>query len=287
MTIALPLKLRAHVEALTCLGERSTAQPEAMAAAASWLKGELAGYGYKVRDQEFLADEVVCRNIEAVAPGFSRARRHLLIGAHYDSAPGTPGADDNASAVAILLALAERFAGHPSRKRLRFVAFANEEPPHFLCRTMGSFVFARDCARGGDRIALMLCLESLGVFFDAPGTQRLPFEIPAHLLPTGMDPSVGNFAAIVGNADSLDDAGRFAAGFTGLVPAIPIELPTMELSDHVSFWNEGIPAIMVTDTAPFRNRHYHLPTDTPEKLDYVRMADVLESLVRGVEAWLD
>ncbi|MDD5200170.1 MAG: M28 family peptidase [Terrimicrobiaceae bacterium] len=278
--------LRNYVEELTTLGERSTRLPKALDAAAGFVEREFANGGYDVHRQSFPADGVECRNVEAIGAGFSPKVPHLLLGAHYDSAPGTPGADDDASAVAILLALAGRFARNPGLERLRFVAFTNEEPPHFRTKTMGSRVFARACAKRGDAIEAMICLESLGVFSDEPDTQVLPVDVSPALVPPGFVPTVGNYIAVVGNSASMGIAGEFASSFRHSVPAIPIHLPEMELSDHVSFWDAGIPAIMLTDTALFRNLHYHLPTDTPEKLDYDRMALTAGFIGDAIERWL-
>ncbi len=279
-------KLQANVVHLTEFGERSTRRLEALDGAADWIASQFRASGCGVFEQHYNAKGVDCRNLEGVFPDFSADHPHLMIGAHYDSAPGTPGADDNASAVAVLLWLVERFAGHAERHRLRFVAFTNEEPPHFRTGTMGSRVFARSCVENGDRIAAMICLESLGVFFDEPGTQVLPVKIPAQLLPPGLDPTVGNFVAIVGNSQSMEIARAFARHFDGRVPGLPIDLPQMEVSDHLSFWDVGIPAIMLTDTAPFRNLHYHLPTDTAEKLDYARLAVTAYATAAALESWL-
>jgi Zn-dependent M28 family amino/carboxypeptidase len=277
-------KLFQDVSSLTDLGERSTRFPDALEVSAEFLFNRFADLGYGVREHVFEAHGVPCKNIEAIPHEFSSKNPHLLIGAHYDSAPGTPGADDNASAVAVMLALAKRFAGRPSG--FRFVAFVNEEPPHFYTDTMGSTVFARECAHRDDKIEAMICLESLGVFLDEPGTQFLPPSVPLDLIPDGFDPTVGNFVAVVGNNQSMDVAGKFAAVFRGTVPAVAVELPELELSDHLSFWHAGFRAIMLTDTALFRNQHYHLETDTPEKLDYPRMAQAADCIGDAIEAWL-
>ena len=278
-------QLFSDVQMLTALGERSTRHPAALDQAAELLFTRFTELEYGVREQSFKAEGVTCRNIEAIPRGFSAKVPHLLIGAHYDSAPGTPGADDNASAVAILLALAKRFAARAGGSRFRFVAFTNEEPPHFYTPTMGSTVFAKACAKRGDQLYAMICLESLGVFSNAQGSQLLPEGISLGQIPPGFDPTVGNFVAVVGNAESMDMAHAFAGSFDGRMPAVAVELPELELSDHLSFWHAGFRAIMLTDTALFRNEHYHLPTDTAEKLDYEKMAAVTGCIGDAVERW--
>lgn len=280
-------ELERHVRELTNLGERNTLTPLALQAAADYIRAEFTALGLSVREQTFHAAGVPCRNLDATTKGFDPGVPHLLLGAHYDSAPGTPGADDNASAVAVMLALARRFSNHKGLARLRFVAFTNEEPPHFLTSTMGSRVFAHDCAARKEAISAMICLESLGVFFDEPGTQSLPVDVSRLNLPASFDPTVGNFLAVVGNGPSMPWARRFAERFDGCVPAIALELPEMELSDHLSFWECGFPAIMITDTALFRNAHYHLPSDTPEKLDYDRMREAARCIGDAIERWLN
>jgi acetylornithine deacetylase/succinyl-diaminopimelate desuccinylase-like protein len=194
--------LESHVRVL-CKTERNTGNcPVGLERAEKYLRGAFQGLGYEVTRQEFRADGVPSANIEALPPGFvGFDRPHIIIGAHYDSAPGTPGADDNASAVAILLEVARLLAGKPCAKSLRFVAYTNEEPPHFCTPTMGSVVHAKHCRKRGDKIAGMICLESLGVFTNEPGSQSLAIlgflSIPAELdhlcRLSGIDPTIGNF----------------------------------------------------------------------------------------------
>ena len=280
---AVAARLRATVEQLAALGERSTRRPVALKAAADWLRGALGGAGWQTLDHVFPADGVSCVNVEAVPAGFSPRQPHLLVGAHYDSAWGTPGADDNLSAVAILLELAGRLTAEPAPEPVRLVAFANEEPPHFLSATMGSLVFARKCRADGDALTAMICLESLGIFHDEPGTQMVPRGYE-DLVP---EPEArGNFVAVVGNNNSLEWTGRCCQAFRadGRLPSIGASLPDLGVSDHWSFWQCEFPAVMLTDTAMFRNPHYHDPEDTPEKLNYPAMAvvaDVVEAALRG------
>jgi Zn-dependent M28 family amino/carboxypeptidase len=274
-------RLREAVETLAALGERSTRRPDKLQTAVEWIERKLSSFGYQVKQQTYLADGVECVNLDAAHAGFSPLAPHILCGAHYDSAWGTPGADDNLSAVAILLELARRFHDHPSAGRLRFAAFANEEPPHFLQGTMGSLVFARASRAAGESIAAMVCLESLGVFSDEPNTQFVPPEF-ADLI---SDPETrGNFVALVGNDDSLHMIAAFADAFRrdGRIPPLGASLPQMAVSDHWSFWECGYPAVMLTDTAMLRNPHYHEPTDTPEHLNYSAMSVVADATEAGI-----
>lgn len=189
----------------------------------------------------------------------------ILVGAHYDTVPGSPGADDNASGVAALIELSKMVRG------VRFVAFANEEMPYFLGPEMGSFIYARE--RGAGLLA-MLSLEMLGYYRDEPGSQRYP-------APLGLFyPDQANFIAFVGDLGARALVRKSAklfrkhSGFPCEWLAAPSLIPGVSWSDHWSFRRHGIPAIMVTDTAFYRYPHYHLPSDTAEKLDYQRMATV-------------
>jgi hypothetical protein len=293
----LEFALKSHVTQL-CASERNTGNcPEGLERAEKYLREAFQGLGYQVTRQEFRADGVTCANIEAIPSGFvGYDKPHIIIGAHYDSAPGTPGADDNASAVAILLELARRLVGKPCARSLRFVAYTNEEPPHFCSSTMGSVVHAKACRKRGDKITGMICLESLGVFTDEPGSQSLAIlgflSIPAELdrlcRLSGVDPAVGNFLAIVGNEFSRDFLNVFDSAFDrdARLPALATDFmgDFLRLSDHLSYWDEGYPAIMLTDTAMCRNTHYHRPSDTPEKLNYAVMALLTLRIARAIEA---
>jgi len=270
--------------------------PKGLKRAADFLVGVFEQQRYSVTRQEFQAGGVTCTNIEAMSPIFGDTDKpHLIIGAHYDSAPGTPGADDNASAVAILLELARMLAGKPCAKSLRFVAYTNEEPPHFCTPTMGSVVHAKACRKRDDDITGMICLESLGIFSNEPGSQEVPVEfqmLPASikemLLPPGIDSTIGNFLAVIGNTASSDFMHEFAANLPNdeKLPILATEILDLRLSDHLAYWDEGFPAIMLTDTALYRNTHYHLPTDTPEKLDYGTMALLTERIANAIESLL-
>ncbi len=292
----LELALQTHVTAL-CTSERNTTNcPEGLDRARDYLRAAVDGRGFETSLQEFPADGMICANVEAVTPGFVGCDKpHLIVGAHYDSSPGTVGADDNASAVAILLELARTLVGKPCANSLRFVAYTNEEQPHFVTGTMGSVVHAKACRERRDKITGMICLESLGVFSNEPGTQELPEEfnslpeeVKKVLLPAGIDSTVGNFLAVIGNPASAKFMRRFARHLADddALPVLATELLDIRLSDHLAYWDEGYPAIMLTDTAPYRNAHYHLPSDTPEKLNYPKMALLTERITEAVEGLL-
>ena len=221
-------------------------------------------------------------NVEAERRGTS-ASRVIVIGAHYDTAGRSPGADDNASGVAALIEIARLSAVATLRSTVRFVAFVNEEPPHFMTDTMGSLVYARAAAARGERIAAMLSLESLGYFSEEPGSQQYPAPFALFF------PNRGNFLAMVSNFRSVRLLRRAYLAFKSAteLPVIaspaPERIPGIAWSDHWSFWQQGFPAIMLTDTVPYRNPHYHATTDLPDTIDYPRLAEVVSGCVAIVE----
>ncbi len=254
-------------------------QPKELAVTADWIEAELGAAEYEVQRQEYQVSGVTCCNLEVEIPGKAQAKEIVIVGAHYDTVLGTPGANDNSSGIAATLALARRFSKHSPHRTLRFVAFVNEEPPYFQTKEMGSSVYARRCRQRDENIVAMLSLETIGHYDDAPGSQKYP-------APLGMlYPSEGNFIGFVGNFGSRKLVRRVIETFRQHEPfpsesaALPAAVPGVGFSDHWSFWQEGYPALMVTDTAMFRYPHYHSPDDTVEKVDFERMARV----VRGLE----
>jgi Zn-dependent M28 family amino/carboxypeptidase len=282
---ALASELRTHVEYLaSSIGRRSTFHPKQLAESALYLKNELASYGYEVRDHSFAGRGSPAPNLEATLKGTSNPDEIIVVGAHYDSYQGTPGADDNASGCAAVLALAKRFAGSPQPRTIRFVLFPNEEPPLFQTPEMGSLIYAKACRAANDNIVAMLSLETIGYYRDEPGTQKYPPLIG------GLFPSEGNFIAFVSDVSSRGllkraiAAFRTHAAFPSEGAALPNGVPGVGWSDHWAFWQARYPAIMVTDTAPFRNPHYHQATDTPDTLDYERMARVVDGLAAVLQS---
>ncbi|MGH8093255.1 MAG: M28 family peptidase [Chthoniobacterales bacterium] len=282
---ALRGELIAHVQTLGGeIGERNLPHYPQLQAAAQYIEGQLRGW--KVRRDEYEVQSKSCYNIEAELPGVSR--EIVLVGAHYDSVYGSPGANDNGSGVAALLALAHRSAGPPNEKTIRFVAFVNEEPGNFQTPQMGSFVYARRCRERGDRISAMISLETIGYFSNQPGSQRYPAPGLGLLYPR-----TGNFIGFVGNVASRSLLREIIRDFRreaqirsegGALPAI---VPGVGWSDQWSFWQYGYPAIMVTDTAPFRYPYYHSAGDTPDKLDYDSMTRVVAGMEKVIHHLVD
>ena len=278
-------ELRRHVAALCAIGERSTVLPENLQKAADYIDRELVTAGYEVERQTYdvVRDGVRADNLIVELRGSSLAEEIVVIGAHYDCVNGTAGADDNASGVAALLALARRFAGTKPERTLRFVAFANEEPPHFQSSDMGSWQYAKRCHDRGEKVVAMLSLETIGYYDQRKGSQEYPGPIAA------MYPSTGNFIAFATNLDSRALMNQCIRAFEARTDfpaesgAFPEALPGIGWSDQWSFWQFGYKAVMVTDTAPFRNPHYHRPSDRPATLDYESMAHVVEGLGGVVE----
>jgi Zn-dependent M28 family amino/carboxypeptidase len=235
---------------------------------ARYIEAALAARGLQPAAQRFLSAGRPVRNIE-VNPRESAA---VVVGAHYDSVPGSPGADDNASAVAALIELAGMLGAE--NLPIRFVAFVNEEEPYFMGPDMGSWVSARRSREGGEPLRAMLSLEMLGYYSEEPGSQRYPPLLGLFY------PDRADFIAFVGDLGARrlvrKAIGYFrkAAAFPSEGVAAPALVPGVTRSDHWSFRDQGFPALMVTDTAYNRNPHYHRSSDTPDKLDYERLARV-------------
>ncbi|MDT8335078.1 MAG: M28 family peptidase [Desulfurivibrionaceae bacterium] len=276
-------RLAAHVGVLALeIGERNIRHPQQLARAAAYIEATWASQGYKVKSQEYTAEGVVVRNLEVEIKGARHPERIIIIGAHYDSVAGSPGANDNGSGVAVLLELSRRFRAITPEKTVRFVAFVNEEPPFFLSRRMGSRIYAARARRNNEQIGAMLSLETIGYYSDMPGSQRYPFPLRFFY------PDRANFIGFVANLRSRKLLNRVAdcfernSAFPAERVAAPFWLTGIGWSDHWSFWREGYPAIMVTDTAFFRYDHYHLASDTPDRLAYEKMAGVADGLYRTI-----
>jgi len=278
-------RLRRHVEVLAGeIGERNLWRFEALGRAAGHVEGSFREAGDRVVSEAFAVDGREVRNLFADRPGTGRAREIVVVGAHYDSVLGSPGADDNATGVAAVLEIARLLAGRGLSRTVRLAAFVNEEPPFFQTDSMGSLVHARRARERGEVVVAMLSLETMGYYSDAPGSQSYPF--PLGLL----YPSRGDFIGFVGDTRSRGLVRQVIGSFRGHTAfpsegaAVPGILPGVGWSDHWSFWQAGYPAVMVTDTAPFRYPAYHGPDDTPERVDYERLARVVAGLARVVEA---
>ncbi|MBU1231511.1 MAG: M20/M25/M40 family metallo-hydrolase [Proteobacteria bacterium] len=275
--------LRHHVYTLARdIGPRNILQASSLSRTVSYLDEVLTDLGYVVGRQEFSACNVTAVNLEVEIKGRLQPEEIVVVGAHYDTVPGCPGANDNGSGVAALLELARLLAdAHPLRT-IRLVAFANEEPPFFFSKDMGSRHYAALSRKRREKIVAMLSLETMGYYRDEPGSQHYPFPFSLFY------PDTANFIGFVGNIRSHNLVRRTIGSFRrhtrfpsqGL--AAPIIIKGVGWSDHWSFWQEGYPAIMVTDTAFFRYAPYHTAADTPEKLDYERLARVVTGLVHTI-----
>lgn len=269
-------RLRGHVVMLSdSIGARGSRQPEAVARTVEYLRDELREMGYSPTELPFEVSGRTELNLEVTLPGASTPDEIVVVGAHYDTYDLTPGADDNASGVAGVLELARQMSDARPQRTVRFVLFATEEPPYFNTVNMGSRAYAIRARDAGEDLFVMLSIETIGYFSDEPGSQRYP---PPFSL---FYPHRGDFIGIVGNP-ATGDLTRRALRVFRETTALPSEgatpsslVPGAELSDHASFWKEGFRAMMITDTAPFRNDNYHEDSDTSETLDFARMARVV------------
>lgn len=277
-------RLSEHVRVLAEeIGERHVWRRDALERAADYVEASLTSAGLGVRSQEYVVDGTRVRNLETEIAGRDHSPQVVVVGAHYDTVTGSPGANDNGTGVAALLELARRWANRRPQHALRFVAFVNEEPPFCFTRAMGSRVYARRCRERHELVVGMLSLETLGCYSELRSSQRYPF--PFGLL----YPRSGNFIGFVANLTSRRLVRRCVAAFRRHTAfpsegtAAPGYLPGIFWSDHWSFWREGYRAVMITDTAPFRYPYYHTPEDTPDKIDFARTARVvigLDAVVR-------
>ncbi len=272
-------RLSGHVHVLAgSIGERNLWHYSALQAAADYIEDTFVQLGYRPTDEAFESRGKPVRNIIAEKPGNSIPDEIVLVGAHYDSVQGSPGANDNGSGVAALLELARLLADREFPRTVRFVAFVNEEPPFSYSTEMGSLINAQAARDRGDRIQAMLALETIGYYSDQPGSQRYPFPLNLFY------PHTANFIGFVGNLDSRRlvrsavQSFRRHTSFPAEGAAVPGWITGVGWSDHWSFWQAGYRAIMVTDTAFFRYAHYHTAGDTPDKVDYERMARVVAGL---------
>lgn len=280
---ALAGRLETHVRMLAeTIGERNIYRPRALADAAAYIEQQWLDMGYEAIRQTYSVEGVRCANLEVTRCGTRRPAEIILIGAHYDSVIGSPGANDNGSGVAAMLEIARHVANADVDRTVRFVAFVNEEPPFFFRDQMGSQIYARTARERGDNIRFMASLETIGYYSERAGSQQYPplFKI--------FYPNKGNFIAFVSNFRSRRILRRFAATFRqhSKFPAELVAtfswLPGVAWSDHQSFWRSGYSALMITDTAFYRYPHYHAPTDKADELNYVAMAAVVEGLSRTI-----
>jgi Zn-dependent M28 family amino/carboxypeptidase len=281
-------RLFTHVDRIAGLiGARPSANPSAFEAAATYIDREFQRLGDTVEREWYDAGGREVSNIIVSQTGTKRPHEIIVLGAHYDTVSSTPGADDNASAVAVLIETARLLRDTNLQRTVRFIGFACEEPPHFQTNTMGSQFHARRCREQNAKIVGMLCLEMVGFFTTAANSQQVPDAIPSFL--RWIFPRRGDFLAAVGNLKSCRLLWNFRRGFKRAtrLPLFSIALPEaiheIRLSDNSSFWDQGYPALMLTDTSFLRNSHYHDASDTPDTLDYERMAQVTLGVVSAIE----
>jgi Zn-dependent M28 family amino/carboxypeptidase len=281
-------RLETHLRTLTVtIGERSVRFPENLKKTAGYIQSFYDDIGLSVHREPYdYADYKVANVVAEISTGLQSSHRYLL-GAHYDSVSGTVGADDNASAIAVQLETARGLKALLGQENLdltvNFVSFALEEPPAYGTRYMGSRVYAKKARKEQEKIDGMICLEMVGYACYEPGCQNYPFPLGVFGYP-----KEGNYIGIVGNFKSGDFTKALFNAFqkNPELPVVKLKiplngriLPAVRLSDHASFWDQGFKAVMITDTAFFRNSHYHRPSDTMEKLDYRFMAELVESLL--------
>jgi Zn-dependent M28 family amino/carboxypeptidase len=281
-------QLHDHLTLLTqTIGERSVLKPDNLEKTAAYIQAQFEAFGLAVERETYRYQDLEVGNVIAHLKTPPDSKGHYILGAHYDTVAGTVGADDNASAVAVMLETARTIQtlarGDDINPEITFVAFALEEPPTYGTRYMGSRVFAAKAKRKGLSIDGMICLEMVGYACRRPGCQHYPFPLQFMGYP-----KEGDFIGIVGNVNSRGFTRKLRNSFQRN-PDLPVVsltvpfngwiMPAIRLSDHASFWDKGYPAVMLTDTAFFRNPHYHLPSDTMETLNVAYMAELVRNLV--------
>ncbi len=281
-------RLQQHVRMLTVtIGERSVTRPENLAKTRAYIESFYRDLGLPVESQTYHYQDLEVANIITRIDLGENPSRLFILGAHYDSVEGAVGADDNAAAIAVQLETARQLknmtGAGAAKIAVKLVSFALEEPPTYATRYMGSKVYARKARSDGEQLEGMICLEMVGYFCDEPGCQSYPFPLMFMNYP-----KEGNFIGIVGNSSSrgltrsLEHAFQKNPSLPVVTLTVPLNgwvLPSVRLSDHASFWDENFNAVMVTDSAFYRNPHYHLPSDTMDRLDFRRMAELVKSLL--------
>jgi Zn-dependent M28 family amino/carboxypeptidase len=277
-------RLAAHVKYLSqTIGERNLSRPGTLPATADYLRRNLEQVGYAVTEQTFQVDGQTVSNLEAILAG-NASTETIVVGAHYDTAAGAPGANDNGSGVAGVLELARLLRGSKLRKTVRLVLFVNEEPPYFQTDDMGSVAYARQLRKDHIAVSAMFSLETIGYYSDVPSSQKYPALLGLFY------PNRGNFVGFVANPESRELVRRAvrtfrqSANFPSEGIAAPAAWPGIGWSDQWSFWQQQFPAIMITDTAPFRYRYYHTPGDTTDHVDFDKMARVVDGIHQVVES---
>lgn len=265
------------------IGSRNEGQYEKLNEAKTFLENALTQAGYEVTQQEYKIAGKSYYNLEAEKLGTEKPNEIIVIGGHYDTAFSSPGANDNGTGAVATLELAKIFANQSPKRTIRFVEFTNEEPPFFWTEEMGSFVYARQLRQQNEKVVAMLSLETIGYFSDEIGSQKYPFPVGLFY------PDRGNFIGFIGNLNSGQLVRNAIASFRRHVrfpsegASLPSGIPGVGWSDHWSFWQQGYPAIMITDTAPYRYPYYHTEQDTIDKIDFDRFTRVVAGLVEAID----
>lgn len=282
-----PEKLKIHVEKISNeFYPRSQANLTNLNKTADYIKAEFEKSGGKVSEQTFDVDGRTYRNI--IVTFGKETKERIVIGAHYDACQDTYGADDNASGVAGLIELAHSLDKENLPEQVELVAYTLEEPPFFATEEMGSFIHAGSLKEQNIQVKLMISLEMIGYFSDQPNSQEFPVSILKLFYPTK-----GNFISIVGNFSNVltvrnvKSAMQSGADLPVYSSNVPTFIPGVDFSDHRNYWKFGYDAIMITDTAFYRNYNYHTTNDTAENLDYERMAKVVEGLYKFINKTTD
>jgi Zn-dependent M28 family amino/carboxypeptidase len=260
--------------------------PAVLNAASDFIEQEFRDLGYAVESHSYICEGTKVRNLVVEKKGSMPELSYVILGAHYDTVLGTPGADDNATGVAGLIELARLLKDQPAKHTVKFVAFPHEEPPYFYTHLMGSRQYAGELKQKGEKVLVMLALEMLGY-----AGENYPQLYPVPLMRwLGRYPKHGDFIGLVGNLKSLAMMSkvRRAMRRQGTISveslSAPGFIPPLFLSDHSSFWRFGFPALMITDTAFLRNPHYHKESDTPDTLNYAFLANVVSAVYAAIQS---
>ena len=274
-----PARLRQHVVSLSEQLPAQYSGYELQMQKAAYVFERMSQYTRRVRYQRFEVDGVEYRNVLGSLGEDKAGCTVLVIGAHFDTYENMPGADDNSSGVAGLLEMMRQMQNTPMRCPIEFVAYANEEPPFFRTENMGSYVHAESLENRGLSLELMISVEMIGYYSDEPDSQTYPIGLMKYLYS-----DKGDFITVVGDFDNMGvvrETKKIMASQMSM-PVYSINAPKslvgVDFSDHLNYWNRGMPAIMVTDTAFYRNPWYHTNKDLADTLDFTRMADVVNGL---------
>ena len=275
-----PETLRQYVEVLSKTLPARIGEEKALIPTVQWIESRLQAYGTPQRQTYKVLGESFHNIILSFGP---ETKSRVVVGAHYDTADGLSGADDNASGVAGLIELARLLSTAKLSSRIELVFYPLEEPPYFRSTDMGSYIHAESLKKADKEVSLMMSLEMIGYFSDKPKSQHYP----APLLDL-IYPSKGNFIAIVANLSNMMTVRKVKKSFqqASTLPVYSINAPALipgiDFSDHRNYWAMGYPAVMITDTAFARNTAYHTAKDTADRLDYQKMAQVIEATYHAV-----